>query len=156
MSRGINKVILIGNLGNDPDYRQTSNGTQVTRCSLATNRVWTNESGEKQQRTEWHRVVFFRRLAEIASQYLKKGMLIYVEGSLRTNEWEKDGVKRYTTEVIVENMQMLGSRTMQDSPYEPSDPEPKETKDNVPNKQEPEENKDRGGSYQDIDDDIPF
>ena len=164
MSRGVNKVILIGNLGNNPDYRQMSSGVQVTRCSLATNRMWTNETGERQQRTEWHKVVFFNRLAEIASQYLKKGMQVYVEGYLRTNEWEKDNVKRYTTEVIAENMQMLGTRSYQDPPYEfsdsPAKADPHKPSDSSaeepPQKQEKKEDKDKNRSYSDIDDDIPF
>lgn len=164
MSRGVNKVILVGNLGSDPEYRQTTDGTQITRCSLATNRVWTTDSGEKQQRTEWHRVIFFRRLAEIASQYLKKGMLIYVEGHLRTNKWEKDGVQRYTTEIIVENMQMLSSRSsgLDDSPYandtsaqeSPADSSEQKTGNEASPNQGQEQNK--GNNYQDLDDDIPF
>jgi len=166
MSRGVNKVILVGNLGNDPDYRQTMEGISITRCSLATNRVWTSDSGEKQQRTEWHRVVFFRRLAEIASQYLKKGMLIYVEGHLRTNKWEKDGVQRYTTEIIVENMQMLGSRVsgLDDTSYDTATQETDGSAQEPPPDQEPQQQQEQGqgqgqnknNNYQDLDDDIPF
>ena len=110
MSKGVNKVILLGRLGNDPDFSQTASGVQVAKCSLATSNIWTDEQGNRQEKTEWHRLVFFRRLAEISSQYLKKGMQIYVEGELQTNKWEKDNVTRYSTSIIVREMQMLGSR----------------------------------------------
>ena len=111
MARGINKVILVGNLGNDPETRSMPNGSAVTRISIATSESWKDKStGQQQERTEWHRVVFFNRLGEIAGQYLKKGSKVYVEGSLRTNQWEKDGQKHYTTEVIGNEMQMLDSR----------------------------------------------
>ena len=114
MSRGINKVILIGNLGGDPDVRYLPNGNAVTNVTLATSDSWKDkQSGQMQERTEWHRVVFFGKLAEIVGQYLRKGSKIYVEGRLQTREWEKDGVKRYTTEVVVDiggTMQMLDSR----------------------------------------------
>ena len=163
MSRGVNKVILLGHLGNDPDYRQTMDGISITKCSLATNRVWTSGSGEKQQRTEWHRVIFFRRLAEIASQYLKKGMLIYVEGYLRTNKWEKDGVQRYTTEIIAENMQMLGSRASgsEDTSYDNSahqEPPPNQESQQQQGQgqQGQGQQQDKNNNYQDLDDDIPF
>lgn len=112
MARGINKAILIGNLGNDPDIRYTSNGKAVANISLATAETWRDkESGEQQERTEWHRVVFFGRLAEIVGEYLKKGSQIYVEGRLQTNKWQdKEGNDRYTTEIIANEMQMLGGR----------------------------------------------
>ena len=114
MSRGINKVILIGNLGNDPDVRYMPNGNAVANISLATSDSWKDrETGQLQTRTEWHRVVFFGRLAEVVGQYLRKGSKIYVEGRLQTREWEKDGVKRYSTEVVVDmggQMQMLDGR----------------------------------------------
>jgi single-strand DNA-binding protein len=108
----INKVILIGNLGRDPEVRYTPNGSAVCNVSLATTRNWKNkDSGERQEETEWHRVVFFDRLAEIAGEYLKKGRSIYVEGRLRTRKWQdKDGKDQYTTEVMATEMQMLGSR----------------------------------------------
>ena len=112
MARGINKVILIGNLGNDPDTRYTSSGAAVANVSIATSESWKDrESGEQQERTEWHRVVFFGRLAEIVSEYLRKGSQIYVEGRLQTRKWQdKDGNDRYTTEIVANEMQMLGSR----------------------------------------------
>ena len=109
--RGINKVILVGNLGRDPEVRYTPSGTAVANVTIATGESWKDRNtGEQQERTEWHRVVFFSRLAEIVEQYLKKGAKVYVEGSLRTNSWEKDGIKRYTTEIIANEMQMLDSR----------------------------------------------
>lgn len=110
MAKGVNKVILLGNLGNDPEFTQTTSGLQVAKCSLATSKTWNDDKGQRQEKTEWHRVVFFNRLAEIVSQYLKKGMQIYVEGELRTNSWEKDGVTRYSTEIVAREMQMLGGK----------------------------------------------
>ena len=111
MARGINKVIIVGNLGNDPETRYMPNGNAVTRVSVATSESWKDrETGQTNDKTEWHRVVFFNRLGEIAGEYLKKGSKIYVEGQLRTNQWEKDGQKHYTTEIIGREMQMLDSR----------------------------------------------
>ena len=111
MARGINKVILVGNLGNDPETRSMPNGGSVTNISIATSESWKDKNtGDQQERTEWHKVVFFGKLAEIVAQYLKKGSSVYVEGSLRTNQWEKDGQKHYSTEVIASEMQMLGGR----------------------------------------------
>ncbi|MFP5307486.1 MAG: single-stranded DNA-binding protein [Gammaproteobacteria bacterium] len=111
MARGVNKVILIGNLGKDPEVRYFPNGDAVCNVTLATTDGWTDkQSGEKKEHTEWHNVVFRRKLAEIAGQYLKKGSKVYVEGSLRMRKWEKDGVDRYTTEIIVNDMQMLDGR----------------------------------------------
>lgn len=110
-SRGINKVILVGNLGADPETRYLPSGNAVTNISLATSRQWKDrDSGQPQERTEWHRVVFFNRLAEIAGEYLKKGGKVYVEGELRTRQWERDGQKHYTTEIVANEMQMLDSR----------------------------------------------
>lgn len=110
MARGINKVILVGNLGNDPETRYTPSGSAITTISIATSEQWTDkQSGQKQERTEWHRVKFFGRLAEIAGEYLKKGRQVYVEGSLRTDKYtDKQGVERYTTDIIANEMQMLG------------------------------------------------
>ena len=110
-SRGVNKVILVGNLGNDPEVRYMPNGNAVANVSLATSESWKDKStGEQQEKTEWHRVVFFNRLAEIVEQYVKKGTKLYVEGRLQTRSWEQDGVKRYSTEVVANEMQMLDSR----------------------------------------------
>lgn len=113
MSRGVNKVILVGNLGNDPEIRYTPNGSAVANVSLATTEVWRDkQSGELQERTEWHRIVFFNRLAEIVGEYLHKGSKVYVEGSLRTRKWQdKSGMDRYTTEIIASEMQILDSRS---------------------------------------------
>jgi len=112
MARGINKVILIGNLGADPETRYSAAGSAVTNVRLATNETWKDrQSGEQQERTEWHRVVFFGRLAEIAAEYLRKGSTVYVEGRLQTRKWQgQDGQDRYTTEIVANEMQMLGGR----------------------------------------------
>ncbi|MGH8455928.1 MAG: single-stranded DNA-binding protein [Stenotrophobium sp.] len=111
MARGVNKVILVGNLGKDPEVKYFPSGDAVCNLTLATTDSWTDKaSGEKKERTEWHNIVFTRKLAEIAGQYLKKGSQIYVEGSLRTRKWEKDGIDRYTTEILVNDMQMLGGK----------------------------------------------
>jgi single-strand DNA-binding protein len=113
MARGINKVILVGNCGKDPETRYMPSGGAVTNVSIATSEGWKDkQTGETKERTEWHNVVFFNRLAEIAGEYLKKGSQIYVEGSLRTRKWQdKEGKDRYTTEIIASEMQMLGSRS---------------------------------------------
>jgi single-strand DNA-binding protein len=110
MARGVNKVILIGNLGADPEVRYTANNAAVTTIRVATSESWRDkQTGELQERTEWHRVKFFGRLAEIAGEYLKKGRQVYIEGSLRTDKYtDKDGVERYTTDIIANEMQMLG------------------------------------------------
>jgi single-strand DNA-binding protein len=150
MARGVNKVILVGNLGADPDVRATSGGTTVANVSLATTDSWRDKSsGEQQERTEWHRVVFFNRLAEIVQQYLQKGSQIYVEGRLQTRKWQdKDGNDRYTTEVTADAMQLLGSRggagepSMRDAPVESAPARPGGQKTS------------RGP--EDIEDDIPF
>ncbi|QFT55611.1 single-stranded DNA-binding protein [Microbulbifer sp. THAF38] len=110
MARGINKVILIGNLGNDPETRYMPSGGAVTNISLATSESWKDkQTGQQQERTEWHRVVFFNRLAEIAGEYLRKGSKVYIEGSLRTRKWQdkQTGQDRYTTEIVAAEMQML-------------------------------------------------
>lgn len=108
----VNKVILVGRLGKDPETRYMTNGEAVTNATLATSENWKDKSGEKQEKTEWHNLVFYRRLAEIAGEYLKKGSQIYVEGKLQTRKWQtKEGQDRYTTEIIVNEMQMLGSKT---------------------------------------------
>ena len=112
MARGINKVILVGNLGADPETRYTAAGAAVTNIRVATSESWRDkQSGETQERTEWHRVVFFNRLAEIAGEYLRKGSQVYIEGSIRTRKWQdQSGQDRYTTEVVANEMQMLGGR----------------------------------------------
>lgn len=111
-SRGVNKVILIGNLGQDPDVRYMPNGNAVTNISVATSETWKDKNtGQDQERTEWHRVVMFRRLAEIAGEYLRKGSKVYIEGKLQTRKWQdQSGQDRYSTEIVADNMQMLDSR----------------------------------------------
>lgn len=147
----INKVILIGNLGRDPETRYTTDGAAVANVTLATTDVWKDKAGEKQERTEWHRVVFFGRLAEIASEYLKKGSPVYVEGRLQTRKWtDKEGQERYTTEIVASEMKMLGSRSGGSEPMtREREPAPAAT---GGGKQE----KKSGGTFDDMDDDIPF
>ena len=113
MARGINKVILVGTLGADPDTRYTPSNAAVTNLSLATNESWKDkQSGEQKEKTEWHRIVMFNRLAEIASEYLRKGSQIYIEGKIQTRKWEdKEGKDRWTTEIVANEMQMLGGRS---------------------------------------------
>lgn len=129
--RGVNKVILIGTLGADPETRYpTGGGTTITTARLATNEAWTDKQGQKQERTEWHRVKFFGKLAEIAGEYLRKGGHVYVEGSLRTDKYtDRDGVERYTTDIIASEMQMLGSKPANQStshhPAQQREPQPK-------------------------------
>jgi len=107
---GVNKVILLGRLGRDPEVRYTPSGTAVANFSIATSEQWNNKDGEKQERTEWHKIVAWKRLGEICGEYLHKGSQVYIEGRIQTKSWEdRDGNKRYTTEVIAQNMQMLGS-----------------------------------------------
>ena len=107
----VNKVIVIGNLGRDPETRYTADGAAITNITVATYRKYKDSSGQQQEETEWHKIAFFGRLAEIAGEYLKKGRPVYVEGRLRTRKWQdKEGQDRYTTEIVAENMQMLGSR----------------------------------------------
>ena len=110
MIRGFNKVIIVGNLGNDPEVRYSASGTAIASLSIATSEQWTDkQSGEKQERTEWHRVKMFGRLAEISGEYLKKGRQVYIEGSLRTEKYtDKAGVEKYSTDIIASEMQMLG------------------------------------------------
>ena len=112
MARGVNKAIIVGNLGRDPEVRYSANGNAIANVTVATTDSWKDrQSGEQQERTEWHRVVFFNRLAEIAAEYLKKGSQVYIEGRIQTRKWEdKDGNDRWTTEIVANEMQMLGSR----------------------------------------------
>ena len=118
MARGVNKVILVGTCGQDPEVKYLSNGNAVTNLSLATSEQWKDkQSGEKKEKTEWHRVVIFGKVAEIAGEYLRKGSQVYIEGKLQTREWEKDGIKRYSTEIVVDmqgTMQLLGGKPSAD------------------------------------------
>lgn len=153
-SRGVNKVILVGNVGNDPEVRYMPNGNAVANVSIATSETWKDKNtGDQQEKTEWHRVVFFNRLAEIVEQYVKKGSKLYIEGRLQTRSWDQDGVKRYTTEIVANEMQMLDSRGAgQDSNFGQGAPA-----------QQPSQPQGGGGggqqsapSFDNFDDDIPF
>ncbi|MEM5536698.1 single-stranded DNA-binding protein [Neptuniibacter pectenicola] len=120
MARGVNKVILVGNLGGDPEVRYMPNGNAVTNVTIATSDSWKDkQTGQQQERTEWHRVVFFNRLAEIAGEYMRKGGKVYVEGALRTRKWQdQSGADRYTTEIVASEMQLLDSRGAGDGGYQ--------------------------------------
>ncbi len=144
MARGINKVILIGNLGADPDTRYMPSGSAVTNIRIATSESWKDkQSGDQQERTEWHNIAFFGRLAEIAAEYLRKGSQVYVEGRLRTRKWQdKQGNDRYTTEIVANEMQMLGSRQGAGAPAMTGSP--------------PQSSQPSAPSSDDFDDDIPF
>ena len=145
----VNKVILVGRLGKDPEVRYMPNGEAVANVTLATSETWKDKTGEKQEKTEWHRVTFYRKLAEIVGEYLKKGSMVYVEGRLETRKWtDKEGKERYTTEIIANEMQMLSSRTggnsfeVMDKPSGAAAPAGKPAK--------------TGGEFDDFEDDIPF
>ncbi|MDX9874271.1 MAG: single-stranded DNA-binding protein [Spongiibacteraceae bacterium] len=168
MSRGVNKVILIGNLGGDPETRYMPSGGAVTNITLATSESWKDKAtGQPQERTEWHRVVFFNRLAEIAGEYLRKGSKVYVEGSLRTRKWQgQDGQDRYTTEIVASEMQMLDSRGQGGGSYagggEGFDQAPQRSappqRPAAParNQQQPAAQPAPPPGFDDFDDDIPF
>jgi len=151
MARGVNKAIIVGNLGRDPEVRYSANGNAIANVTIATTESWKDrQSGERQEKTEWHRVVFFSRLAEIAGEYLKKGSKVYIEGRLQTRKWEdRDGNERYTTEIVANEMQMLGGRgggdSQGDSPPDYSQAEAA-----------PASRGGGGGQDGDFDDDIPF
>jgi single-strand DNA-binding protein len=151
----VNKVILVGNLGRDPETRYNPEGGAITNISVATTDTWKDKaSGEKQERTEWHRIVFFSRLAEIAGEYLKKGSQVYIEGSLRTRKWQdKEGKERYTTEIVADRMQMLGSRQgAGDASGRDRGDKAKEPA----TAGEGKASKKPAGKFDDMDDDIPF
>ena len=155
-SRGVNKVILVGNVGNDPEVRYMPNGNAVANVSVATSDSWKDRNtGDQQERTEWHRVVFFNRLAEIVEQYVKKGTKLYLEGRLQTRSWEQDGAKRYSTEIVANEMQMLDSRgaggvnqEFGDQPPPPAAPSQDSEKAST---QQPS-----SSNFDNFDDDIPF
>ena len=154
MARGVNKVIIVGNCGQDPETRFMPSGGAVTNLSIATSESWKDKSsGEQQERTEWHRVVFFNRLAEIAGEYVKKGSKLYVEGSLRTRKWQgQDGQDRYTTEIVASEMQMLDSRGAQSGGYDA----PQQGGYQAPAAQAPQKPQQTPQSMDSFDDDIPF
>ena len=133
----LNKVMLIGNVGKEPEFKSTPNGTAIVTLPLATTEKWTDKQGQKQEKTEWHRITLYNRLAELAGQYVGKGSKLYIEGKIVTNSWEKDGEKRYSTEIIASSMQFLDSKPQsapqpQHKPAQPDNP------------------------FDDFDDDIPF
>lgn len=162
----VNKVILVGNLGKDPEVRYMPSGDAITNINLATTDSWKDKNGEKQERTEWHKVAFFGKLAEIAGEYLKKGSQVYVEGRLQTRKWQdKEGQDRYTTEIVADRMQMLGSRSG-GSNYEVQDKVPMSSQELVGKApagaaressgggaSKPAK---KGGDFEDFEDDIPF
>ncbi|MDD5298601.1 MAG: single-stranded DNA-binding protein [Rhodocyclaceae bacterium] len=159
----VNKVILVGNLGRDPETRYMPSGEAVTNVTIATTDTWKDkQSGEKKESTEWHRVVFFRRLAEIAGQYLKKGSQVYVEGRLQTRKYQKDGVDHYATEIVADTMQMLGGRQGSGDTSGRENAAPSRGGyDNAPQAPQsaPQASPSRsagGGGFGDMDDDIPF
>jgi len=154
----INKVILIGNLGRDPEVKYGANGNAVCSLSLATTRQWKDQAGEKKEETEWHRVVLYQRLAEVAGEYTKKGSSLYIEGRLKTRKWtDKDGVEKYTTEIIGEEMKLLGDGGGRKSG---GDAEYSRQREAAPNRSATNRtttaNKPTNPSFDDIDDDIPF
>ena len=164
--RGVNKVILVGTCGQDPDVRYLPNGNAVTNLSLATSEQWTDkQSGQKVERTEWHRVSLFGKVAEIAGEYLRKGSQVYIEGKLQTREWEKDGIKRYTTEIIVDmqgTMQLLGGRPQDQSQggqqqrqQQPRQQQPRQQQQRQAPQQQSQQGT-NGPDYESFDDDIPF
>lgn len=158
MARGVNKVIIVGNCGQDPETRFMPSGGAVTNLSIATSESWKDKtSGEPQERTEWHRVVFFNRLAEIAGEYVKKGSKLYVEGSLRTRKWQgQDGQDRYTTEIVASEMQMLDSRNSQGGYEAPQQSQQPAAQSQQPSggQQAPQQQASQG--MDSFDDDIPF
>ena len=157
MARSVNKVTLIGNLGNDPEMKALPSGSQVANLSIATTDSWRDKSsGEMQERTEWHRVVCFDRLAEICGQYLKRGSRVYMEGSLRTRSWEQDGQKRYTTEIVGREMMMLDGRGDSDMSSQNPSPRPQNTSVAQPQPQPQQPPVSQPMPDPNIDDEIPF
>ncbi|KIC79214.1 single-stranded DNA-binding protein [Pseudomonas sp. C5pp] len=161
MARGVNKVILVGTCGQDPEVRYLPNGNAVTNLSLATSEAWTDkQTGQKVEKTEWHRVVLFGKVAEIAGEYLRKGSQCYIEGKLKTREWEKDGIKRYSTEVHVDingTMQLLGGRpdSQGGGQQQQRQPQQQRQQPRQQQRQAPQQNQ-QAAPPDDFDDDIPF
>ena len=151
----VNKVILIGNLGRDPEVRYMPSGDAVANITIATTETWKDKAGEKQEQTEWHRVAMFGKTAEIAGEYLKKGSQVYIEGKLQTRKWtDKEGQERYTTEIRADRMQMLGSRSGGSERMAPPDDDAAPRSSAAPAKKAAAPGK--GGGFDDIEDDIPF
>ncbi len=150
MAKGLNKAILIGRLGRDPEIRYTQDGRAVANFTVATNEEWKDKNtGEKKERTEWHRIVAFGKLGEICSEYLSKGRLVYVEGRLQTRSWEQDGVTKYTTEIVASDMQMLEAKNAGASQSFANSPSSGQGAPQPSTKQQP-------GGGDEFDDDIPF
>jgi single-strand DNA-binding protein len=150
----VNKVILIGNLGRDPEVRYLPSGDAVTNISIATTEQWKDKSGEKQEQTEWHRVALFGKTAEVAGEYLKKGSQVYIEGRLQTRKWtDKEGKERYTTEIRADRMQMLGSRSGGSERMPPSEEESAPASGGA---RKPAAAAKGAGNLEDMEDDIPF
>lgn len=158
MARGINKVILIGNVGQDPEVKYMPSGGAVTNISLATSETWKDKNtGQPQERTEWHRVVFFNRLGEIAGEYLRKGSKVYVEGSLRTRKWQsQDGTDRYTTEIVASEMQMLDGRGDSGGSAPAQQPSQRQPSPAAQNYAEASSGQAAPACFDNFDDDIPF
>lgn len=163
MARGVNKVILVGTCGQDPEVRYLPNGNAVTNLSLATSEQWTDkQTGQKVEKTEWHRVSMFGKVAEIAGEYLRKGSQVYIEGKLQAREWEKDGIKRYTTEIVVDmqgTMQLLGGRPQGDQQGQPQQQQRQRPADpsTAGRQQAPRPQQNQQAAPPDsFDDDIPF
>jgi len=155
----INKVILVGNLGQDPEVKYMPSGGAVTNISIATTDTWKDkQTGEKKENTEWHRVVFFNRLAEIVGEYLRKGSQVYIEGNLRTRSWEDNGVKKYSTEIVAREMQMLGSRAGGSSDFAPQQQGGgMSQQSSQPQQQAPQQSAQQAPqNFDNFDDDIPF
>ncbi len=171
MARGVNKVILVGNLGGDPEVRYMPSGNAVTNVTIATSETWKDkQTGQNQERTEWHRVVFFNKLAEIAGEYLRKGSQIYIEGSLRTRKWQDQGGQdRYTTEIVASELQMLGGRGGDNSGNQSYNQDPGYAQSSAPQQSRPQAAPQQNRpvqqapqqaapapNFDDFDDDIPF
>lgn len=157
----VNKVILVGHLGKDPETRYMPNGDAITNATLATSESWKDkQTGEKKEQTEWHRLVFYRKLAEIAGQYLRKGSLIYIEGSLKTRKWQdKDGQDRYTTEITVNEMTMLGGRGDAGGGQSSGEPQQRQQQQRPQGNgggQQQRQSAPQSRGFDDIEDDIPF
>ena len=169
MSRGVNKVILLGNVGGDPEVRHMPNGNAVANITLATSERWKDkQTGQQQEKTDWHRIVFFGRLAEVVGQYVRKGSKLYIEGKLQTREWEKDGVKRYTTEIVVDingQMQMLDSpqqqaggqqQAQQPQQYQQQEQQQMQGQQQQQQQYQPQQQQQQQGQSDPFMDDVPF
>jgi single-strand DNA-binding protein len=167
MARGVNKVILVATCGQDPEVRYLPNGNAVTNLSLATSEQWTDkQTGQKVEKTEWHRVSMFGKVAEIAGEYLRKGSQVYIEGKLQTREWEKDGIKRYTTEIVVDmqgTMQLLGGKPQDGNQQQSAARQQPQQRQQPAQQKQPDQghraNGPQGGvapDFDSFDDDIPF